>query len=91
MIKLIIIGLMLGILNGFALKFTVNLILKYKSPAIAVLSLLIRMSILVAVLYCFLDAKWQNALYMLIGLTIAKMFFIIYEKITIKKYGNNTR
>ena len=85
-IFLIFIGLMIGILNSLALKWTIKKILDKKSVAVAISSLLIRLFIIATIVYIFLDKKWQNAIFMLIGFTIAKMSFIILEKFrSIKK------
>ena len=79
-IFLIFIGLMIGILNSLALKWTIKKILDKKSIAVAISSLLIRLFIIATIVYIFLDKKWQNAIFMLIGFTIAKIFFIILTK-----------
>ena len=79
-IFLIFIGLMIGILNSLALKWTIKKILEKKSVAVAISSLLIRLFVIATVVYIFLDKKWQNAIFMLIGFTIAKIFFIILTK-----------
>ena len=79
-IFLIFIGLMIGILNSLALKWTIKKILEKKSVAVAISSLLIRLFIIATIVYIFLDKKWQNAIFMLIGFTIAKIFFIILTK-----------
>lgn len=80
-IFLIFIGLMIGILNSLALKWTIKKILEKKSVAVAISSLLIRLFIIATIVYVFLDKKWQNAIFMLVGFTIAKIFFIILAKI----------
>ena len=79
-IFLIFIGLMIGVLNSLALKWTIKKILDKKSIAVAISSLLIRLFIIATIVYIFLDKKWQNAIFMLIGFTIAKIFFIILTK-----------
>ena len=84
-IFLIFIGLMIGILNSLALKWTIKKILEKKSVAVAISSLLIRLFVIATVVYIFLDKKWQNAIFMLIGFTIAKIFFIILTKFQDKK------
>lgn len=79
-IFLIFVGLVVGVSNSLALKWTVKKILEKKSVAVAISSLLIRLFVIATVVYIFLDKKWQNAIFMLIGFTIAKIFFIILTK-----------
>ena len=84
-IFLIFVGLVVGVLNSLALKWTVKKILEKKSVGIAISSLLVRLFVIATVVYIFLDKKWQNAVLMLIGFTIAKIFFIILTKFQGKK------
>lgn len=85
-IFLIFVGFIVGTLNSIALKWTIKKMLVKKNVSIAMSSLFIRLFIICFVFFIFLDKRWQNALYMLAGFTIAKIFFIILEKIrSIKK------
>ena len=83
---LIFIGILIGTLNSLALKWTIKKIIEHKNTGIAVFSFFIRMSIICAVFYYFMNNNWKNAVFMLFGLTISKIFFIILErKKSIKK------
>ncbi len=77
---LVFIGIMLGIFNSIALKYTIKIFLNLKSLSIIFISFFIRIFIVCLVFYIFLNNSWKNAALMLLGLTISKIFFIIYEK-----------
>ena len=83
---LIFIGMLLGFLNSIALQFTIKIFLKIKSIAVIIFSLFLRLFLVCIVFYVFLNKNWKNAVLMLLGLTISKVFFIIYNRLnSIKK------
>lgn len=77
---LVSIGILIEILNSLALKWTVKKIVEYKNAGIAVFSFFTRMAVICTLFYYFMDGSWKNAVFMLLGLTISKIFFIILEK-----------
>lgn len=77
---LVFIGILIGILNSLALKWTIKKIVEYKNAGIAVFSFFIRITIICVLFYYFMKNNWKNAIFMLLGLTISKIFFIILEK-----------
>lgn len=79
-IFLIFIGFAIGFLNSLAIMWTAKQIVKNKNTFIVVPSLFFRLALICLMFYIFLDKNWKNALYMLIGLTISKISFIIFEK-----------
>lgn len=83
---LIGIGILIGILNSLGLKWTIKKIVEYKNSGIAAFSFFIRMAIICILFYYFMNNSWKNAVFMLLGLTISKIFFIMLErKKSIKK------
>ena len=84
---LILIGCILGCLNAVGIYLTIKLLLKYKNSSFVILSFSIRMIIISIIFYIFLDNNWKNALYMIIGLTISKIIFITYNKLSMKKHN----
>ncbi len=83
---LLLIGIFLGIFNSLALKLTINIYLNTKNTFIIFLSFFLRMFFVCIIFYIFLDKNWMNAVLMLIGLTISKLSFIIYNRMNgIKK------
>lgn len=79
-IILVFLGALIGMFNSLAIKWTIKKVLKYKNPGIAVLSFFIRMVIICLLFYFFMNSNWKNAVFILFGLTISKIFFIILEK-----------
>ena len=83
---LFFIGIFLGIFNSLAIKITIRFYLKTKKIQLIFFSFFLRMIVICAVFYIFLNQNWRNAVIMLIGLTISKIFYIIYNKlVSIKK------
>ncbi len=79
-IFLLLVGFILGFLNSVALKWTIKKMLSKKNPLISVGSLMLRLTIISIVFFIFLDGKWQNALYILLGFSSAKFIFVFIEK-----------
>lgn len=82
---MILIGFIVGVLNSLAIMWTAKQIVKLKNTFLIVPSLFFRLMLIAIIFYCFLDNNWKNAAYMLIGLTISKVLFIIIEKKRVKK------
>lgn len=79
-IFLITLGFIIGTLNSIAILWTAKQIVKHKNTFIVIPSLFFRLGLICLMFYIFLDNNWKNALYMLLGLTISKISFIIFEK-----------
>jgi hypothetical protein len=89
-ISLILIGMLLGILNSIALNWTLKKFVRTKQISVIVISHVIRIFFITFIFYIFLDGNWKNPLFMLFGLTISKLFFIILTKLKINKNGNKS-
>ena len=79
-ILLVLIGFIVGILNSLGIKWTIKKVVQYKNSTIIFLSFFIRMTLIFTVFYIFLDSNWRNAIFMLLGLTISKIIFILKER-----------
>lgn len=84
-ILLFLVGILLGIFNSLAIKWTIEKFVKYKQTSLIVISLFFRMLIICSVFLIFMGGKWKNAVIMLLGLTISKIFFILRERKDVKK------
>lgn len=77
---LILVGFVVGFLNAIGIRWTIKKLVETKNSAIVVLSFFLRMIAIFVIFYAFLDNSWKNAIYMLIGLTISKIIFILKER-----------
>ena len=77
---LIFIGFMVGVLNSIGIRWTIKKLVENKNSAIVVLSFFVRMTLICLIFYIFLDRNWKNAVFMLLGLTISKIIFILKER-----------
>jgi CDP-diglyceride synthetase len=84
-ISLIFVGILLEIVNSLMLKLTIKEFTKNKKTFLILISFFTRMLMIAIVFYIFLDKKWENAILMLLGLTISKIFFIILTKLNLRK------
>lgn len=76
----ILIGVFLGFLNIFGVKYTVAKMINSKNQFIPIVSFFTRMLIFVILFYMLMDGDWKKAVSMLIGITLTKIFIVFYKK-----------
>ncbi|HSQ98228.1 MAG TPA: ATP synthase subunit I [Rickettsiales bacterium] len=75
------IGFITGVLNFFSLKWTINKMLQTKDISIVIKSFILRMTVVCAVFFIFLNKDWKNAVLMVIGFLSIKYLIILSDKI----------
>ncbi|MDR0423485.1 MAG: hypothetical protein LBH46_02735 [Rickettsiales bacterium] len=80
MLKLLLVGLLLGIVNTLVLKLTIKKMTSMKKYYLFFVSFFCRMFFIGTVFYIFLDKSYLNAIFMLLGFSVAKFIFLLKEK-----------
>jgi hypothetical protein len=79
MIKLIIIGVILGFANSYLIERSIKTLIQKKKKHLFIFGFLFRITFICLVFYIFLDKNFLNAIYMILGFTIVKIGYIVYK------------
>lgn len=77
----IFVGFVAGLFNFFSLKWTINKAIQTKNISLIVKSFILRMIVVCAIFFVFLNKDWKNAVLMVIGFLSAKYLIILSDKI----------